>query len=118
MIDKFDLEVYNCLCQLAIPAHVRGYQYIKSAMHFLHENPQSIRAITKELYPGTAAMYEDVKPQHVERGIRHAISLSKADDATWYRIMGRIGPLANGEFLATMDEAIKIKLAVEEEEKQ
>ena len=109
-MDSFDLEVYNALHELGIPVHVRGYEFLKSAMKYLHANPQSIYAMTKEFYPAIAEMY-GVKASHVERGIRTALGLSKADDATWQRVLGRSGHMSNSEFLATLNETIRVKLA-------
>lgn len=111
---RFDIEVYNALRELGIPAHVKGYEFLKSAMKYLREHPNAIYSITKELYPEVAKMHgENIKPEHVERGIRTALGLSRANDDKWYSVMGKIGPMPNGEFLATLGEAVKIKLAVE-----
>ena len=110
-MDNLELEVINILRELGIPAHVKGYRYIKTAVRYLQDNPNSIYHVVKELYPEAGKLCGEDKVHRVERGIRHAISLSKADDATWYRVLGRSGPMLNGEFLATLDEAIKIKMA-------
>lgn len=112
-MDQLELEVINILRELEIPAHVKGYQYIKSAAKYLHGKTDSIYHITKELYPETGRMHGEDIVSRVERGIRHAIGLSRANDATWYRVLGRTGPMPNGEFLATLIESVKIKMATD-----
>lgn len=116
-MDKFEIETYSAIRALDIPAHIKGYEFIKSALRYLRNNPNSIYAVTKDLYPSVAKMHgENVEGSHVERGIRHAISLSRADDKTWLSVMGRARPMSNSEFIATLNEAIKIKLASEKAE--
>lgn len=114
-MDNFDLEVYYAIHNLGIPAHLKGYEFLKTAMKYIHQNPNAIHAMTKDLYPSVAEMHgEDVEGSHVERGIRHAIGMSMADGATWLMVVGRVRPITNSEFLATLGESIKIKLATED----
>lgn len=95
-------------------AHVKGYEFLKSAMRYIHNHPQAIYRITTELYVEVAKEHGTM-PNRVERGIRHAISLIRADDATVYKVLGRTGHLANGEFMATLNESIAIELAMGQE---
>lgn len=113
--DKFQLEIYKALCKLEIPAHIKGYEFLKTAMNYIHEHPNAIYSITGELYPEVAKIH-GVKSSHVERGIRTAIAKIRANDAAVYSVMGRVGPFSNSEFLATLGEAIRIKMAIEEGE--
>lgn len=112
-MSKYDICVYNALRELGIPAHVKGYEFLKSAMRYIHKNPQSIFTMMK--------LYAEVAKEHgsttkkVERGVRHAIKLIRADDATVYKVLGRTGHLASGEFMATLNESINIELAMEAE---
>lgn len=108
-MDKFDVEVINTIRELGIPAHVKGYEFIKTAMNYFHKNPNSIYAVTKDLYPEVAKLHKTTWTR-VERGIRHAISISRADDDAWVRVLGRTGPIPNGEFLATLNAVVKMKL--------
>ena len=80
-MDKaFELAIYEALRELQIPAHLKGYQFLKSALRYLRDNPNAIYSVTKDLYPGIAEMYDDkVEWTHVERGIRNAIRLSRAN---------------------------------------
>lgn len=113
-MDKFDLKVYNALHKLGIPPHVKGYTFLKSAMAYIHSNPNSIYSVTKELYPGVAEIH-NVSASKVERGIRFAIKSIKADDAEVYAVLGRTGHMTNSEFMATLNDSIWIEMALEKE---
>ena len=112
-LSKLDIEVINTLHELGIAAHLRGYQYIITAVKQVQEHPDSIHAMTREFYPAIADIH-GASDKAVEAGIRHAIFRSKADDETWLRILGRTGPMSNSEFICTLSEAIRIKFALEE----
>jgi len=114
-LDKYELEVINALQKLNIPAHIRGYEFIKSAMNHLRKNPQLLYRLTTELYPEVAKEHGS-SPSRVERGIRTAIDPIGAigvKDETVFQVLRRSGPFTNGEFLATLREAINVKMAVE-----
>ena len=83
-------------------------------MSYVHSNPNSIYSVTKDLYPGVAEIHNTTASK-VERGIRFAIKSIKADDAEVYSVLGRTGRLSNSEFMATLNEVIKIKMALEQE---
>jgi len=68
-------EVTTMMHQIGIPAHVKGYQYIREAILMVVEEVSLLGAVTKELYPGIAKKY-DTASSRVERGIRHAIELA------------------------------------------
>ena len=112
-MDKFELEVINHLRELKVPAHLRGYEYIKTALNCLREDPDIIWAITKELYPAVAEKFNILKPQRVERGIRHALTFVYMDLVVLKKVLGTSSRLTNGEFLATLHEVIRVKMAGE-----
>src|SRR5207344_3342737 len=68
-------EITTVMHQIGIPAHVKGYQYIREAILMVVEDDSLLDAVTKELYPGIAKKY-DTASSRVERGIRHAIELA------------------------------------------
>ena len=111
-MDKFELEVVNALRELEVPVHMKGYQFIKTAMNILHKDPSAIYAVIK-LY-GTVAEKENTTATRVERGIRHALKSARADQSTRWEVLGTDVFLKNGEFLATLAESIKIKLATDQ----
>ena len=108
-MDKFELEVISALRELDIPVHMKGYQYIKTAMNILREDPTVIYAITKELYPGVAEIHGTIGSR-VERGIRHALGSANSDFMTQKKVLGTSRELTNSEFLATLAEVINVKM--------
>ena len=109
-MDQFELEVIAALRELEVPIHLRGYEFIKTAINIIRENPSSIYHITKELYPEIAKRHFTM-PSRVERGIRHALTFAYMDLVVLKKVMGTSRKLTNSEFLATLNEVIKIKMA-------
>lgn len=70
-----DEQVDNLFLTLGIPAHIKGYQYLREAVRMVMDNPAVISHITKELYPGVARRY-DTSSSKVERAMRHAIEVA------------------------------------------
>ena len=108
-MDKLELEVIKALRELEVPAHLMGYEYIKTAIKYLQEKPNAIYGITKELYP-TIAKRHETKASRVERGIRHALTFAYMDLVVLKKVLGTSRELTNGEFLATLNEVVKIKM--------
>jgi len=107
-------EVTTMMHQIGIPAHVKGYQYIRDAILMVVEDVSLLGAVTKELYPGIAKKY-DTAPSRVERGIRHAIELAweRGHTDTLKRIFGysmnieRQKP-TNSEFIALLADKLRV----------
>jgi two-component system response regulator (stage 0 sporulation protein A) len=105
-------EVTMIMHQIGIPAHVKGYQYIRDAILMVVEDVSLIGAVTKELYPGIAKKYNTASSR-VERGIRHAIELAweRGQKDTLKRIFGysmnteRQKP-TNSEFIALLADKL------------
>lgn len=112
-MDNFDLAVINSLRELEIGAHMRGYEFIKSAMSILKDSPTAIHNMMN-LYEAVAEKH-GTKASRVERAIRHALENAESDFLTQKKVIGTARELSNQEFLATFAEAIRIKLAVEGE---
>ena len=72
---NLDLEVTNIIHQMGVPAHIKGYQYLRDAILLVINEISLLGAITKELYPTIAEKYQTT-PSRVERAIRHAIELA------------------------------------------
>ena len=108
------VEVTNMMHQIGIPAHVKGYQYIRDAILMVVEDVSLLGAVTKELYPAIAKKY-DTAPSRVERGIRHAIELAweRGHTETLKRIFGysmnieRQKP-TNSEFVALLADKLRV----------
>ncbi|MHB8124817.1 MAG: sporulation transcription factor Spo0A [Desulfitobacteriaceae bacterium] len=108
------IEVTSMMHQIGIPAHVKGYQYIRDAILMVVGDVSLLGAVTKELYPAIAKKY-DTAPSRVERGIRHAIELAweRGHTETLKRIFGysmnieRQKP-TNSEFIALLADKLRI----------
>jgi len=108
------VEVTSLMHQLGIPAHVKGYQYIRDAILMVVEDVSLLGAVTKELYPAIAKKY-GTAPSRVERGIRHAIELAweRGHSDTLKRIFGysmnieRQKP-TNSEFIALLADKLRV----------
>jgi|JXWO01.1.fsa_nt_gi two-component system response regulator (stage 0 sporulation protein A) len=111
---NINVEVTTMMHQLGIPAHVKGYQYIRDAILMVIEDVSLLGAVTKELYPAIAKKY-NTAPSRVERGIRHAIELAweRGHMETLKRIFGysmnieRQKP-TNSEFIALLADKLRV----------
>jgi len=111
-----EVEITERLQEIAIPAHVKGYMYLREAIAMTVLNPALLAAITKELYPAVASRY-GTTPSRVERAIRHAI------EVTWGRARPEVlsavfgytvnlerGKPSNAEFIALMADRVRLRL--------
>ncbi len=69
------MQVTNIIHQIGVPAHIKGYQYLRDAILMAIEDDQIINAVTKRLYPAVAKRYATTSSR-VERAIRHAIEVA------------------------------------------
>ena len=109
-----EVEVTTLLHDMGVPAHVKGYQYLRDAILRCLADAQMIGNITKELYPKIAEKY-DTTPSRVERAIRHAIELAwgrgNVDLMTeyfGYTINLEKGKPTNSEFIAMVSDRIRL----------
>lgn len=108
-------EIIHSLRKVGFPAHVKGYDYAKTALEIILNNPESIESITGELYPTIASIHQTTTSR-VERSLRHGIELiydrNTLDDLN--KLLGpsswNKGKLTNSEFLAVMAENIRMAL--------
>ena len=107
-------EVTAVMHQIGIPAHVKGYQYIREAILMVVADVSLLGAVTKELYPGIAEKY-DTAATRVERGIRHAIELAweRRQTDTLKQIFGYSMNIenqkpTNSEFIAILADKFKV----------
>lgn len=108
------------LREFGIPAHTKGYRYLREAIVLVAENPELMEGVTKKLYPKIAELY-DSTAERVERAVRHAIEsgCTKGDtEALNYYFSHRITKdklkPTNAEFIATISDAVK-KTAAEKQ---
>ena len=72
---NMEIKITEILHQIGVPAHIKGYQYLRSSIMMSVENPDIINAVTKQLYPSVAKKF-DTTSSRVERAIRHAIEVA------------------------------------------
>jgi len=111
---NLDVEVTKIIHQMGVPAHIKGYQYLRDAILFVIEEVNLLGAVTKELYPMIAKKYLTT-PSRVERAIRHAIELAwdrgnvdMMNKFFGYTINVERGKPTNSEFIAMVADKLRI----------
>lgn len=116
--EEYDLEtiVTNFIHELGIPAHIKGYQYIRTAIMMAVENMEVINFITKLLYPTIAKQYSTTASR-VERAIRHSIEVAwnrgrpeTMNEIFGYTIHTGRGKPTNSEFIAMVADRIRLQI--------
>lgn len=116
--ESYDLEtiVTDFIHELGVPAHIKGYQYIRSAIMMVVENMDLLNFITKQLYPDIAKAY-NTTASRVERAIRHSIEVawSRGKPETMNEIFGYTihtgkGKPTNSEFIAMVADRIRLQI--------
>lgn len=115
---KRDLEtnITMYIQQLGVPAHIKGYQYIRDAITMVIDDMDTINSITKLLYP-TVAKHYNTTASRVERAIRHAIEVAWdrgnpeiLNEFFGYTILGSKGKPTNSEFIALIADKIRLDM--------
>ena len=113
--ESVDEQITNLFLTLGIPAHIKGYQYLREAVHMVLENHDVINRITKELYPGIARKF-DTSASKVERAMRHAIEvawsrgrLEAVNQMYGHRVFAREDKPTNGEFIAMISDKLAVR---------
>lgn len=110
-----DEQVTNLFLTIGIPAHIKGYHYLREAVRMVLSNPEIINRITKELYPGIARKF-DTTASKVERAMRHAIDvawsrgrLDSVNNMYGYKVLSADDKPTNGEFIALVADKVAVK---------
>ncbi len=116
-IDTPTLEamVTDIIHEIGVPAHIKGYKYLREAIIMTIEDPDMINGVTKALYPAVAKRY-NTTPSRVERAIRHAIEVAwdRGDVDTLqkyfgYTVSGVKGKPTNSECIAMIADNLSLK---------
>ncbi len=116
--EEFDVEIMvsNMIKTIGVPAHIKGYQFLRDAIMWVVEDMELINAVTKELYPGIAKKHKTTSSR-VERAIRHAIEVSwqRGDIDTLNKLFGHTVKFTkdkptNSEFIAMIADKIRLKI--------
>ncbi|WP_242860845.1 sporulation transcription factor Spo0A [Defluviitalea phaphyphila] len=113
-----ETEVTNIIHEIGIPAHIKGYQYLRDAIIMSVNNMDILNSITKQLYPSIAKNH-NTTPSRVERAIRHAIEVAWSrgktdtiDKLFGYTINNGKGKPTNSEFIALIADRLRLELQV------
>ena len=110
-----ETQVTKIIHQIGVPAHIKGYQYLRTAILLTIRDSDVINSVTKVLYPTVAKKYQTTTSR-VERAIRHAIEVAwdRGDVETLnsyfgYTIQNDRGKPTNSEFIAMIADNLRLK---------
>lgn len=111
-----ELKVTEILHEIGVPAHIKGYHYLRDSIIMAIEHPDIINAVTKQLYPSVAKKYETTSSR-VERAIRHAIEVAwdrgdvdVLNSYFGYTIHNDRGKPTNSEFIAMISDRLRLQI--------
>ena len=110
--------VTEIIHQIGVPAHIKGYHYLREAIILSVKNSEIINSVTKLLYPTVAKIYSTT-PSRVERAIRHAIEVAwdrgdidVLNSYFGFTIQNERGKPTNSEFIAMISDKLRLKLKI------
>ena len=114
--DNLEALVTNIIHEVGVPAHIKGYQYLREAIIMVINDIDVINQITKQLYPDIAVKYHTT-PSRVERAIRHAIEVAwgrgqqdVVERIFGYTVSAAKGKPTNSEFIAMIADKLRLEL--------
>lgn len=110
------MRVTNIIHEIGVPAHIKGYQYLREAIIMTVKDMETINAITKVLYPTVAKKYNTTSSR-VERAIRHAIEVAwdrgdieVLNNFFGYTVSNSKGKPTNSEFISMIADRIRLQM--------
>ena len=114
--DNLEALVTNIIHEVGVPAHIKGYQYLREAIMMVVNDIDVINQITKCLYPQIARKFHTT-PSRVERAIRHAIEVAwgrgqqdVVENIFGYTVSASKGKPTNSEFIAMISDKLRLEL--------
>ena len=114
-VRDLEKDVTDMIHEIGVPAHIKGYQYLREAIMMSVQDIEMLGSITKVLYPTIAKKYQTT-PSRVERAIRHAIEVAWSrgrmetlDSLFGYTINTVKGKPTNSEFIALIADKIRLQ---------
>jgi len=111
---NLEVTITEIIHQIGVPAHIKGYHFLRYAIMTAVEDPEIINAVTKQLYPTVAKRF-DTTSSRVERAIRHAIEVAwdrgdveVLNSYFGYTIHTSRGKPTNSEFIAMISDKLRI----------
>lgn len=115
---NLEIRVTDILHQIGVPAHIKGYQYLRDSIMLAIEDEEIINAVTKRLYPAVAKKHGTTSSR-VERAIRHAIEVAwdrgdvdVLNSYFGYTIHNERGKPTNSEFIAMISDKFRLQLKI------
>lgn len=115
---ELEVMVTDIIHQIGVPAHIKGYHYLREAIILSVKNSEIINSVTKLLYP-TVAKNHGTTASRVERAIRHAIEVAwdrgdidVLNSYFGYTIQNERGKPTNSEFIAMISDKLRLKLKI------
>jgi len=115
---ELETAITNIIHEIGVPAHIKGYVYLREAITMVVNNMELLSAITKELYPSISRKF-NTTPSRVERAIRHAIEVAWGrgrvdviNNLFGYTIHNIKGKPTNSEFIAMIADKLRIELKI------
>ncbi len=113
--DDMEVVVTDIIHQLGVPAHIKGYHYLRTAILYSIEDKKLLDSVTKLLYPTVASLY-DTTSSRVERAIRHAIEIAwdrgnvdTLNSFFGYTVDTGKGKPTNSEFIALITDKLRLR---------
>lgn len=114
-VKSLEIDITNIIHEIGVPAHIKGYHYLRNAIIMVVEDIDLLGAITKELYPAIAKA-NNTTPSRVERAIRHAIEvawnrgkLETINSLFGYTVQNDKGKPTNSEFIAIIADKLRLE---------
>jgi len=115
---SLEAQVTRIIHRIGVPAHIKGYQYLRTAILMATDDPDIINYVTKMLYPTVAKQYKTTSSR-VERAIRHAIEVAwdrgdvdVLNEYFGYTIQNNRGKPTNSEFIAMISDRLRLAMKV------
>ncbi len=113
--NDLEMDITNVIHEVGVPAHIKGYQYLRDAITMVVEDMDLLGAVTKELYPAIAKR-NSTTPSRVERAIRHAIEVAwnrgrieTINSLFGYTVHNDKGKPTNSEFIAIIADRLRLE---------
>ena len=115
---ELEIMITDIIHQIGVPAHIKGYHYLREAIKLSVKNDDIINSVTKLLYP-TVAKKHNTTSSRVERAIRHAIEVAwdrgdidVLNSYFGYTVQNERGKPTNSEFIAMISDKLRLKLKI------
>lgn len=114
--ENLEITITEIMHQIGVPAHIKGYQYVREAIRLAITEPEMMNSVTKILYPTVAKTFSTTSSR-VERAIRHAIEVAwdrgdieVLNSYFGYTVQNERGKPTNSEFIAMIADKLRLRM--------